>query len=177
MHRRIDLEGLEFTIVMEDVEALNRRAFARAIDVTKLSYHALAHCIADFALLDAGSALGRGCGPLLISRARSRQRMSGLADVRIAIPGKYTTANFLLSLAFPRHTTGRELVFSEIESAVLDGRVDAGLIIHENRFTYQAKGLRKSSTLESSGKPPPARRSRSAASSSIRSLPLESNRR
>jgi 1,4-dihydroxy-6-naphthoate synthase len=143
VHRRIDLEGLEFDIVMADVEALNRRAFAQTIDVTKLSYHAFAHCVADFALLDAGSALGRGCGPLLISR-----RAIGVDDVaagglRIAIPGVYTTANLLLSLAFPGARDKAEMVFSDIEGAVLDGRVDAGVIIHENRFTYQDKGLRK----------------------------------
>ena len=69
VHRRIDLEGLDFTVLMEDVEALNRRAFAHEIDVTKLSYHAFAYCTTGYALLDAGSALGRGCGPLLISSA------------------------------------------------------------------------------------------------------------
>jgi 1,4-dihydroxy-6-naphthoate synthase len=143
VHRRIDLEGLAFDVIMEDVEALNRRAFSRRIDVTKLSYHAFAYCASDYALLHAGSALGRGCGPLLIS-ARSIG-CDEIADgrVSIAIPGKYTTANFLLSVAFPKAHDKTELVFSEIESAVLEGRFDAGLIIHENRFTYQARGLRK----------------------------------
>jgi len=143
VHRRIDLEGLEFTPHLTDVEALNKAAFTGEADVTKLSYHAFAHCASDYVLLDAGSALGRNCGPLLISK-----RPIAVDDVRggeltIAIPGRYTTANLLLGLAFPavRHT--RELVFSDIEGAVLDGRVDAGVIIHENRFTYAAKGLRK----------------------------------
>ena len=143
VHRRVDLEGLEFTVVMEDVEALNRRAFSRSIDVTKLSYHALAYCAPDFALLDAGSALGRGCGPLLISARPIAPDEVASGRLRIAIPGKYTTANFLLALAFPDARNKRELVFSDIEAAVLDGRVDAGLIIHENRFTYEAKGLKK----------------------------------
>jgi 1,4-dihydroxy-6-naphthoate synthase len=143
VHERIDLEGLQFEVVMEDVEALNRRAFSRNIDVTKLSYHALAHCASDFALLDAGSALGRGCGPLLISARPIAPEQVAAGGVRVAIPGKYTTANFLLSLAFPGARDKTELVFSEIESAVLDGRFDAGLIIHENRFTYEAKGLKK----------------------------------
>lgn len=143
VHERVDLEGLRFSVVMEDVEALNRRAFARAIDVTKLSYHAFAHCLDSYALLDAGSALGRGCGPLLISRRDFSADEVAAGDLRIAIPGKYTTANFLLSLAFPAARNKSELVFSEIEGAVLDGRFDAGLIIHENRFTYAAKGLRK----------------------------------
>ncbi len=143
VHRRVDLEGLDFSPVIDDVEALNRRAFARAIDVTKLSYHAFAHCAGEYALLDAGSALGRGCGPLLIAaRAIPRDDVAA-GRLRIAIPGVYTTANFLLGLAFPLARQKTPLVFSEIESAVLDGRFDAGLIIHENRFTYEAKGLKK----------------------------------
>jgi 1,4-dihydroxy-6-naphthoate synthase len=143
VHQRIDLEGLEFSIVMDDVEALNRRAFERRIDVTKLSYYAFAHCVESYALLDAGSALGRGCGPLLISARKVSAAEVARGQLSIAIPGKYTTANFLLALAYPRATDKTELVFSEIESAVLDGRFDAGLIIHENRFTYAAKGLKK----------------------------------
>jgi 1,4-dihydroxy-6-naphthoate synthase len=143
VHQRIDLEGLAFTILMEDVEALNRRAFAGAIDVTKLSYHALAHSVSDFALLDAGSALGRGCGPLLIAARDMSIDEVAAGGVRIAIPGEFTTANFLLSLAFPEARNKTALVFSEIEAAVVEGRFDAGLIIHENRFTYQAKGLEK----------------------------------
>jgi 1,4-dihydroxy-6-naphthoate synthase len=143
VHERIDLEGLGFSVVMEDVEALNRRAFARAIDVTKLSYHALAHCVNSYALLDAGSALGRGCGPLLIAARDLPLAEVAAGDLRIAIPGRYTTANLLLSLAFPQAQRKSEMVFSEVEDAVLDGRVDAGLIIHENRFTYEAKGLKK----------------------------------
>lgn len=143
VHRRIDLEGLEFSIVMEDVESLNRRAFGKEIDVTKLSYHAFAHCARDFALLDAGSALGRGCGPLLVAARAIAPDEVAAGGLRLAIPGRYTTANFLLSLAFPNALDRTELVFSDIESAVLAGRFDAGLIIHENRFTYAAKGLRK----------------------------------
>ncbi len=143
VHRRIDLEGIDFTVLMEDVEALNRRAFAHEIDVTKLSYHAFAYCTTDYALLDAGSALGRGCGPLLISAREISTEEVAAGGVRIAIPGKYTTANLLLSLAFPHARNRVELVFSEIEPAILDGRFEAGVIIHENRFTYEAKGLRK----------------------------------
>jgi 1,4-dihydroxy-6-naphthoate synthase len=143
VNRRIDLEGFTFSVRMEDVEALNQAAFAGSADVTKLSYHAYAHCADRYVLLDAGSALGRNCGPLLISkRPVSRQEVAA-GDLKIAIPGKYTTANFLLGLAFPAAHDRTELVFSEIEPALLAGRFDAGLIIHENRFTYEAKGLRK----------------------------------
>jgi 1,4-dihydroxy-6-naphthoate synthase len=143
VHRRIDLEGLEFDVRLADVEALNKAAFAREVDVTKLSYHACAYCARDYVLLDAGSALGRNCGPMLISKRLITSDEVASGTLRIAIPGKYTTANFLLGLAFPaaRHKT--ELLFSEIEGAVLAGRFDAGLIIHENRFTYADRGLKK----------------------------------
>ncbi len=141
VHGKIDTEGLEFGIVMEDVETLNRRALSGELDVTKLSYHAYAYLLDKYVLLDAGSALGKSCGPLLIARQEMTDEQ--IQDAVIAIPGKLTTANFLLSLAFPHATKKVETVFSEIESAVLEGRVAAGLIIHENRFTYKQKGLKK----------------------------------
>ena len=141
LHGRIDTEGLEFEVFMEDVEALNRRAFAGDIAVTKLSYHAFAHLTHQYALLHAGSALGNNCGPLLVARAPMNEAQVDAAA--IAIPGKMTTANLLFGLAYPNATDKRETLFSEIEDAVLDGRVGAGLIIHENRFTYEQKGLVK----------------------------------
>ena len=143
VNRRIDLEGLDFDVRLADVEALNKGAFAGDVDVTKLSYHAYAYCTRDYVLLDAGSALGRNCGPLLISKRPISKDEVATGALRIAIPGKYTTANFLLGLAFPSAQNKTEMLFSDIEGAVLDGRVDAGLIIHENRFTYAAKGLKK----------------------------------
>jgi 5,8-dihydroxy-2-naphthoate synthase len=143
VNRRIDLEGLEFSARLADVEALNTAAFDGDADVTKLSYHAYAFCSGDYVLLDAGSALGRNCGPLLISkRPIGADEVAG-GRLRIAIPGKFTTANFLLGLAFPRAQDKTPLVFSDIEAALIAGRFDAGLIIHENRFTYEAKGLKK----------------------------------
>jgi len=141
--RRIDLEGLDFSIRMADVEALNQAAFAGAADVTKLSYHAFAYCTGSYVLLDAGSALGRNCGPLLISKRPIAAEDLASGTLRIAIPGKYTTANFLLGLAFPNARDKSEVVFSAIEAALLNEEFDAGLIIHENRFTYEAKGLKK----------------------------------
>ena len=141
VHGKIDTEGIEFEVFMEDVEALNQRAFAGDIDITKLSYHAFAHLTHHFALLNAGSALGNNCGPLLISgNIMTRDEITG---ARIAIPGKMTTANFLLGLAFPEAINKQTLLFSDIEDAVLRGDADAGLIIHENRFTYEQKGLVK----------------------------------
>jgi 1,4-dihydroxy-6-naphthoate synthase len=143
VNRRIDLEGLDFEERLADVEALNKAAFGGRVDVTKLSYHAYAYCARDYVLLDAGSALGRNCGPLLISARPISPDEVRRGDLRIAIPGIYTTANFLLGLAFPEVRDRTPLLFSDIEGALLDGRFDAGVIIHENRFTYEAKGLHK----------------------------------
>ena len=140
VHAKVDTEGFEFEVVMEDVEALNQRALNNDLDVTKLSYHAFLHCVQDYALLNSGSALGRNCGPLLIQQ---KGNSPITANSKIAIPGKNTTANLLLSIAFPHLQNKEEMLFSDIEQAVIDGRVVAGLIIHENRFTYQEKGLEK----------------------------------
>jgi 1,4-dihydroxy-6-naphthoate synthase len=143
VHGRIDLEGLEFDVRLGDVEALNTAAFSGDVDITKLSFHAYAYCADHYVLLDSGSALGRNCGPLLISQRPVSIDEAAAGRLRIAIPGRYTTANFLLGYAFPLATDKTELLFSDIEPAVLDGRYDAGLIIHENRFTYESKGLKK----------------------------------
>jgi len=143
VNRRIDLEGLDFSIELADVEALNQAAFAGGVDVTKLSYHAYAYCADAYVLLDAGSALGRNCGPLLISKRPIAPEAVAAGGLRIAIPGAFTTANFLLGLAFPAAQNKTPVLFSAIEPAVLNGEYDAGLIIHENRFTYEAKGLKK----------------------------------
>ncbi|MFA6087578.1 menaquinone biosynthesis family protein [Mucilaginibacter sp.] len=153
IHHKIDTEGLDFEVFYDDVETLNQKAFRGELDITKLSYHAFAYAADKYILLDAGSALGFGVGPLLISdfeisisdleKGQIVNRKSEIVNPLIGIPGKYTTANFLLSLAFPDATNKQEIVFSDIENAVLDGRIDIGLIIHENRFTYQDKGLHK----------------------------------
>ncbi|MEO0340108.1 MAG: 1,4-dihydroxy-6-naphthoate synthase [Bacteroidota bacterium] len=141
IHQKIDTEGLEFEVVLADVEALNTQAFQGNLDITKLSYHAFAYLTDQYILLNAGSALGNNCGPLLIAKKKISE--AEVNSGRIAIPGKYTTANFLLNLAYPQAQEKKELVFSEIEAAVLSEQVEAGLIIHENRFTYQEKGLVK----------------------------------
>lgn len=141
IHGKVDTEGIEFEVVMEDVEALNRRAFAGDIAITKLSYHAFAHLTDRYVLLDAGSALGNNCGPLLVAAQPLNDEQINTGP--IAIPGKMTTANFLLSLAYPSARNKIETLFSDIEDAVLRGDAVAGLIIHENRFTYQQKGLVK----------------------------------
>ncbi|MFC3200020.1 1,4-dihydroxy-6-naphthoate synthase [Parapedobacter deserti] len=150
IHRKIDTEGLNFDVYYEDVETLNQKAFNGELDVTKLSYHAYAFAVEDYVLLNAGSALGFGVGPLLICKqkglaeqlayASDQWTVSG-SELKVGIPGKYTTANFLLGLAYPGLTNRHELLFSDIEQALLDERIDLGLIIHENRFTFQNKGL------------------------------------
>lgn len=144
---KIDTKHLHFTPVMEDVETLNKMAFAGKLDVTKLSYHAYAHLTRKYQLLTSGSALGFNCGPLLIALPATAKQVAAapglLKDMQVAIPGKYTTANFLLSLAYPQVKNKHEMIFSEVERSVLDGTSDLGLIIHENRFTYEQKGLVK----------------------------------
>jgi 1,4-dihydroxy-6-naphthoate synthase len=140
-HGKIDTEGLEFDVQHADVEELNRKAFNAELDITKLSYHAYAHLTADYILLRSGSALGNNCGPLLV--AARNVDISEVENLKIAIPGKYTTANFLLSFAFPNAKNRVEKLFSDIEASVLENHVDLGVIIHENRFTYFERGLYK----------------------------------
>jgi len=141
VHGRIDTEGLSFKVTMADVEELNRLAFANALHVTKLSFHAYAHVFQRYILLNSGSALGSNCGPLLI--AKKDFAMNEVDGLRIAIPGKFTTANFLMSFAFPMADNRVEMLFSDIEGAVAHDEVDAGVIIHENRFTYAERGFVK----------------------------------
>nr|MBC7611811.1 1,4-dihydroxy-6-naphthoate synthase [Pseudopedobacter sp.] len=140
IHHKIDTEGLEFEVVFDDVETLNQKAFKAELDVTKLSYHAFAYALKDYVLLDAGSALGFGVGPMLIC---NKPKDLNNPNLRVGIPGKYTTANFLLSLAYPHLKNKKEMVFSDIEQKLINNEIDLGLIIHENRFTYQNKGLMK----------------------------------
>ena len=141
VHGRIDTEGLIFDVSLADVEQLNERAFSEALDVTKLSYHAFGHLTSVYKLLASGSALGRGVGPLLVMK---KENVGGVTEPsRIAIPGEYTTANYLLGLAYPYVSNKRAVLFSEIERLVLDETYDAGVLIHENRFTYAERGLRK----------------------------------
>lgn len=153
IHNKINCEGLEFEVEYHDVETLNAKAFRAELDITKLSYHAFAYATEDYELLDAGSALGFGVGPLLICNnpdlAAELKEYAGkelpekFQNLRVGIPGKYTTANFLLGLAYPTLSNKQEMVFSDIEQSLLDGSIDVGLIIHENRFTYMDKGLHK----------------------------------
>lgn len=137
---RVDLDGWSLQqVVLEDVETLNEWALQGRLDVSKLSFHALGHVLDEYVLLHSGAALGRGCGPLLV--AREKIGADTFADMRVAIPGKYTTAAMLLQLYAP---TWKDIVvmrFDEIMPAIEAGKVDCGVIIHESRFTYMARGL------------------------------------
>lgn len=141
VHGKIETGKWEFEVLLEDVETLNKWATQGKLDVTKLSFHAFAHCQNTYQLLDAGSALGFNCGPLLIAKTDLKNKPK--SEWKVAIPGDLTTANFLLSIAFPEIKNKTSILFSEIENAVLNDKFDAGLIIHENRFTYSEKGLIK----------------------------------
>jgi len=141
VHGRIDTEGLEFDYFLADVEELNRKALASEVDITKISYHAFAYAADNYLILDSGSALGHRNGPLLISKRTITP--SQLTEAKIGIPGKFTTANLLFSIAWPQARKKVEYVFSEIENALVNDEIDAGLIIHETRFSYFKKGLSK----------------------------------
>jgi 1,4-dihydroxy-6-naphthoate synthase len=141
VHGRVDTEGLTFDWFLADVEELNRRAMEGTVDVTKMSFHAYAMAASDYLILDSGSALGHNNGPLVVSRRKMYP--DELENALIAIPGKYTTANLLFSIFWPGASRKREYIFSDIPEAVMSGEVDAGLIIHETRFTYLSLGLRK----------------------------------
>ena len=153
VNNKIENPNYQFHVEYQDVETLNQKAFKGELDVTKLSFHAFSHLVDKYELLDSGSALGFGVGPLLIckdsdlaaelSSFAGKELPDKFKNLKIGIPGKFTTANFLIGLAFPQLTNKVELVFSEIENALLSEEIDLGLIIHENRFTYQDKGLHK----------------------------------
>jgi 1,4-dihydroxy-6-naphthoate synthase len=141
VHGRVDTEGLSFDWFLADVEELNHRAMEGTVDVTKMSFHAYALAASNYLILDSGSALGHHNGPLVVSR--HKMYPDELDNALIAIPGKYTTANLLFSIFWPGASRKREYLFSDIPEAVMSGEADAGLIIHETRFTYLSLGLQK----------------------------------
>jgi 1,4-dihydroxy-6-naphthoate synthase len=139
VHQKIDTEGVTFDFRMADVEELNQMALQDRLDMTKVSYHAWLYLRENYFLLDSGSAMGFGNGPLIIGKKHFS--LTDLDDLTIAVPGEFTTANLLLKIFLPKARDKKIMVFHEIEDAVLNGLADAGVIIHENRFTYQEKGL------------------------------------
>lgn len=139
VNKKIDSEGLDFDVVLEDVETLNQWAFEGKLDITKLSYPAFFQNLDKYVLLNSGAALGKGVGPLLISKNKTQE--TAIEESSIALPGENTTANLLFSFAYPEAKKKNFMRFDKIENAVLAGETDLGVIIHENRFTYQQKGL------------------------------------
>jgi len=139
VHHKIDTEGFEFEYSMADVEELNQAALNNMPDICKVSYHAYLYLTDQYILLNSGSALGEDVGPLFISN--KPVETNKINSLNVAIPGKYTTAHLLLTVAYPDIVKKQSIIFSAIENRVLDGSFDAGVIIHENRFTYQEKGL------------------------------------
>jgi 1,4-dihydroxy-6-naphthoate synthase len=139
----IDTGDIQFEPVLEDVETLNRWALEGKLDITKLSFPAYFKTSDTYRLLNAGSALGKGVGPLLVAHADQSFSNDEISNASIVLPGVNTTANLLFSFAFPGATHKEFRVFHEIENAVVNKEADLGVIIHENRFTYQQKGLHK----------------------------------
>ena len=138
--RIVDTRGLEFKIALADVEALNQAAAAGVYDISKLSFAAIGHLNGKYRILESGAALGRGCGPMVV--ARSGFRAQNLSEAKIAVPGYWTTANLLLGLYLGKKIPVQAMTFDRIMPAVVSGAVDAGVIIHEGRFTYPEYGLR-----------------------------------
>ncbi len=142
IHKKIDTHGINFTPHIYDVEKLNLLAIQSfQLDITKLSFYAILLLSNKYKLLNSGAALGFNCGPLLVSKKVIT--INELPNLNIAIPGQYTTANLLLSILFPQIKNKTVMIYSNIEQAVLNNTVDAGLIIHESRFNYEQKGLYK----------------------------------
>ncbi len=144
VNQKIDTQGISFEVRLEDVQTLNEWALEGKLDISKISYGVLPQAAQHYKLLQSGGALGKGVGPLLITTAeKTMDKEVNPEEWLVAIPGENTTAHLLFSLAYPDAKKKSFLVFHEIEDAVLSGKVDAGVIIHENRFTYAAKGLKK----------------------------------
>lgn len=142
VNKKIDTGDIAVEVVLEDVQTLNEWALQGKLDITKISYGVLPLVLDKYVVLPAGGALGKGVGPLLITHPGGITT-DQVKDSTIAIPGEHTTAHMLFSLAFPEASHKRFTLFSRIEDAVIHETVDAGVIIHENRFTYQDKGLVK----------------------------------
>lgn len=141
VNKKIDTENLDIDYVIADIENLNNKALNGVLDMTKLSFQTYFKVKNQYTLLNSGSALGRNCGPVLISK--KKYSANELNNLKVAIPGINTTANLLLTIAFPDIHNKLIKLFSDIEDAIISEEADAGVIIHENRFTYQNKGLIK----------------------------------
>ena len=140
VNHKIDTNGFEFEVVLEDVQTLNQWAQEGKLAITKISYGVLPLVLDKYKVLNSGSALGKGVGPLLISTSTNINQP--IEDLLVAIPGENTTAHLLFSMAYPQVKNKIFLRYDEIENFVVANK-GLGVIIHENRFTYEAKGLKK----------------------------------
>ena len=143
VNKKIDPDGLEFELYLEDVETLNEWALAGKLDVTKLSFPAFFRSAENYLLLNSGGALGKGVGPLLVAAQPGGLSEAAINDATIVLPGQHTTAHLLFNFAYPNARNKLFLRFDEIEDYVVAHPATLGVIIHENRFTYQQKGLHK----------------------------------
>ena len=143
VNKKIDTGEFEFETVLADVETLNQWALEGKLDITKLSFPAFFRSLQHYTLLKTGSALGKGVGPLLITDSQTELTDDEINQASIALPGLHTTANLLFSFAYPEARDKTFMIFSAIENALVNKETDLGVIIHENRFTYQQKGLQK----------------------------------
>ena len=143
VNKKIDTGDFEFEPILADVETLNQWALEGKLDITKLSFPAFFRSLENYTLLNTGSAIGKGVGPLLITDSQLELSDDDINQASVALPGIHTTANLLFSYAYPDATDKQFMIFSAIEEALLNKETDLGVIIHENRFTYQQKGLFK----------------------------------
>ncbi|MFW5851398.1 MAG: 1,4-dihydroxy-6-naphthoate synthase [Bacteroidota bacterium] len=139
IHHKIDTKGITFDTHIADVEVLNNMAQKGQLDCTKVSFYAFSKIYLLYSILDSGSALGFSNGPLFICKKNTASSLT--TNSIIALPGEHTTAHLLFSIAFPEYTNKTYMLFSDIEQAIETGTVDAGVIIHEHRFTYAERGF------------------------------------
>jgi len=145
INKKIDVRGYEFNLKIADVEELNKLSQNAEVDISKMSFHNFFKVVDNYQMLTSGAALGKNCGPLIISKRKIYP--DELNDCKIAIPGELTTANLLMQIFFPKATNKSIYLFSDIEEVVLSDECDAGLVIHETRFTYEKRGLKLISDL------------------------------
>ncbi|MDB5190662.1 MAG: 1,4-dihydroxy-6-naphthoate synthase [Segetibacter sp.] len=143
VNKKIHTGDFELAVILEDVQTLNKWAKESRLDISKISYGVLPLLLNEYILLNSGGALGTGVGPLLIATSPIEDFENNLDNLKVVIPGENTTAHMLFTMAFPNVTNKHFVVFNEVEDLVLKGEADAGVIIHENRFTYAERGLVK----------------------------------
>lgn len=140
INKKIDTKNFDFEIIIDDIEKLNTYTKQQEVDISKTSFHNFLKISDNYQLLNSGTAMGKNCGPLMVSKRKIYP--DELRDCKIAIPGESTTANLLMQIFFNEAQNKNVYLFSDIEELVLSNECDAGLLIHETRFTYQKRGLK-----------------------------------